>query len=244
MKKAFLLLLGCAIAVCACQKTPQAETPSKDASLTGTPVNLEPFANAAKKIFVLNEGGLGSNNASLDLLRFEDSQYITGVFKKMNPAVGAGLGDVGNDIAVHRDEVWIVVNNSGIVEVLSAKDETEIAAIPIPTPRNIAFDDKYAYVTSWAGAFASYGQDYSLTDYANRQWAGLIKSYYKPRWMMFCRDLINSIEDGNEFNVQRFDERIRYHEVLWTEPSATKIDYNAPGDPVELSKEIINKYGF
>ena len=167
MKKAFLLLFCCACALCACQKTPEPETPSKDADLSGTPVNLEPFANAAKKIFVLNEGGLGSNNATLDMLRFSDSQYITGVFKKMNPGIGAGLGDVGNDIAVRQDEVWIVVNNSGIVEILSAKDETEIATVAVPTPRGIAFDDKYAYVTSWAGAFATYGQDYSITDYDN-----------------------------------------------------------------------------
>lgn len=150
-----------------CQKTPQPETPSKDAELTGTSVDLTPFANAAKKVFVLNEGGMGSNNASLDFLRFSDSQYITGAFKKMNPAVAAGLGDVGNDIAVNGDKVWIVVNNSGIVEVLKADDETEVAVIAVPTPRNIAFDSKYAYVTSWAGAFATYGADYSITDSAN-----------------------------------------------------------------------------
>jgi hypothetical protein len=81
--------------------------------------------------------------------------------------VGAGLGDVGNDIAVHGDEVWMVINNSGIVEVVSAKDEIEIATVTVPTPRNIAFDNKYAYVTSWAGAYANYGADYSITDYSN-----------------------------------------------------------------------------
>ena len=57
------------------------------------------------------------------------------------------------------------------MEVLSAKDETEIAAIEVPTPRNIAFDEKYAYVTSWAGAFATYTYDANynstLTDYRN-----------------------------------------------------------------------------
>ena len=45
----------------------------------------------------------------------------------------------------------MVINNSGLVEVVSAKDETEIVAIQVPTPRNIAFDNTYAYVTSWAG---------------------------------------------------------------------------------------------
>ena len=164
MKKAGLLLLCGALAISACQKDP---VPSKDSTLDGTAVDVSFFSTSAQKLFVLNEGGMGSNNASLDFLRFKDGKYITGAFKKMNPDVGAGLGDVGNDIAVHGDEVWMVVNNSGIVEVVSAVDEVEVAAIQVPTPRSIAFDDKYAYITSWAGAFITYGADYSVSDSKN-----------------------------------------------------------------------------
>ncbi len=164
MKKAGLLLLCGALVFAACQKDP---VPSKDSTLSGTTVNVSEFSTKASKLFVLNEGGMGSNNSTLDFLRFEDGQYITGAFKKMNPDVGGGLGDVGNDIAIHGNEVWMVVNNSGIVEVVSAQDEVEIAAIQVPTPRNIAFDNQYAYVTSWAGAYATYGADYSISDYKN-----------------------------------------------------------------------------
>ena len=168
MKKAALLLLCGTLAFCACQKDP---VPSKDATLDGTAVDVSSLSTSAQKLFVLNEGGMGSNNATLDFLRFKDGQYVTGAFKKMNPSVGAGLGDVGNDIAIHGKEAWIVVNNSGIVEVISADDETEIAAIQVPTPRNIAFDEKYAYVTSWAGAFATGSYDdngnYVITDSKN-----------------------------------------------------------------------------
>ncbi len=169
MKKASLLLLCGALAFAACDIYPVEPVvqPSKDAGLDGQKVDVSGLAINAKKIFVLNEGGMGANNATLDFLRMSDGTYVTGAFKKMNPNVGAGLGDVGNDIAVKGDEVWIVVNNSGIVEVLSAKDETEIAVITIPTPRNIAFDGKYAYVSSWAGAYAEYGSDYSIKDYSN-----------------------------------------------------------------------------
>ena len=164
MKKAGLLLFCGAILFTACQKDP---VPSKDATLDGVTVDVSEFNTSAQKLFVLNEGGMGSNNSTLDFLRFEDGKYITSAFKKMNPDLGAGLGDVGNDIAVNGNEVWMVINNSGIVDVISAVDETEIAAIAVPTPRNIAFDNKYAYVTSWAGAYASYGEDYNVTDYSN-----------------------------------------------------------------------------
>lgn len=167
-KASWLLLLGVLAVMSACRKTNvEEETPSKDATLTGTTVNLSPLQINAKKIFLLNEGGMGSNNATLDFLRVSDAQYITGAFKKMNPSVSGGLGDVGNDIAVCGDELWMVINNSGIVEVVSARDETEIAAIPVATPRNIAFDENYAYVTSWAGSYVTYGADYSVSDSKN-----------------------------------------------------------------------------
>ena len=164
MKKAALLLLCGAFAFCACQKDP---VPSQDTTLDGQSVDVSSISTSAQKLFVLNEGGMGSNNSTLDFLRFEEGKYITSAFKKMNPDIGAGLGDVGNDIAIHGNEAWIVVNNSGIVEVISADDEVEIAAIAVPTPRNIAFDDTYAYVTSWAGAFVTYGADYSVADSKN-----------------------------------------------------------------------------
>ena len=164
MKKAFLLLLCGTFAFSACQKD---RVPSKDATLDGQTVDVSFISTSAQKLFVLNEGGMGSNNSTLDFLRFKDGKFVNGAFKKMNPDVATGLGDVGNDIAIHGEEAWIVVNNSGIVEVISAYDETEIAAIPVPTPRNIAFDNNYAYVTSWAGAFINYGADYSVMDFKN-----------------------------------------------------------------------------
>lgn len=169
MKKARLFLLcGALVSLFACQKDP---VPSKDAELTGTMVDVSAIPAGIDKVFILNEGGMGSNNSTLDFLRISDGNYITGAFKKMNPDIGAGLGDVGNDIVVIGDEVWMTINNSGIVEVVSAKDETEIAAIQVPTPRNIAYDGTYAYVTSWAGAFASGFYDengnFTLGDYKN-----------------------------------------------------------------------------
>ena len=169
MKKTTVLLLCGVLGLCACRKDPETIV-YKDAELSGEAVDVSGFDKGLKKIFVLNEGGMGSNNATLDFLRISDGNYVTSAFRKMNPSESAGLGDTGNDITIHGDEIWIAVNNSGIVEVLSAKDETEIAAIAVPTPRCIAFDDRYAYVTSWAGAYATGSYDggyYVVTDYKN-----------------------------------------------------------------------------
>ena len=206
MKKARLFLLcGALVSLFACQKDP---VPSKDAELTGTMVDVSAIPAGIDKVFILNEGGMGSNNSTLDFLRISDGNYITGAFKKMNPDIGAGLGDVGNDIVVIGNEVWMVINNSGIVEVVSAKDETEIAAVQVPTPRNIAFDGTYAYVTSWAGAYANYGADYSITDFKNpkgqvyridlksKKVEGSVEVGYQPEGIACCNGKLYVANSG------------------------------------------------
>lgn len=149
------------MAFAACDVTIFPEKPAIDSELKGEVVDINGLSGF-KKLFVLNEGQMGSNNASLDMLRLSDSNYITGVFKQMNPLEAAGLGDVGNDIIVVGNELWIAVNNSGLVEVLSAKNETEIISIRVPMPRCLAYDENYVYVSSWNGAVAAYGSDWSV----------------------------------------------------------------------------------
>ena len=185
MKKPLLFL--CAV-LCAAACTKDLE-PSMDILLEGNKVDVNGYSDVCRKLFVLNEGGMGSNNSTLDMLRFPGGSYVTGAFRKMNPEVAGGLGDVGNDIAVNGDELWIVVNNSGLVEVISAVDETEIAAIQVPTPRNIAFDDKYAYVTSWSGAYVSGTYD--------DKWGYIITGSSNPKGQVYRIDLNTKKVDGS-----------------------------------------------
>ncbi|MBQ4026526.1 MAG: YncE family protein, partial [Bacteroidales bacterium] len=105
MKKAFSVL--CAVlCIAACTKDLE---PSKDILLEGDELNLKGFGGNYRKLFVLNEGGMGANNATLDVLRLQRGMYVRSAFRKMNPAVSGGLGDVGNDIALHGEELWMVI---------------------------------------------------------------------------------------------------------------------------------------
>ena len=67
MKKTALLLLCGVLFMGACQKIDKHENPPKDIDLTGVSVEVGNFSNEANKLFVLNEGTLSSNNATLDL---------------------------------------------------------------------------------------------------------------------------------------------------------------------------------
>lgn len=48
-------------------------------------------------------------------------------------------------------------------------------------------------ITTWGSKGESDG---GLRDYSNRQWAGLTKDYYYPRWKMFIEDTIAAMENG------------------------------------------------
>lgn len=150
MKKIALLAFSMALAatVAGCHKD---ETTSKDRDLAGVNVAVGESSRYSK-LFVLNEGAWQKNNATLDFFRIGDGNYVSDAFSKMNPTVTQGLGDTGNDLALHDGELWIVMNGSGMVHVVDAFDEELEASIAVPDPRYIAFDDDYAYVSSYAGA--------------------------------------------------------------------------------------------
>ena len=147
---ALLVFSVAALAVAAgCQKD---ETTSRDADLAGVNVAVGEKGGSFSKLFVLNEGNFQKNNSTLDFLRFSDGNYVSDAFGSMNPAVVQGLGDTGNDLALNDGKLWLVMNGSGYVHVLDAKDETLVASVAVPDPRFIAFDSGHAYVSSYAGA--------------------------------------------------------------------------------------------
>lgn len=151
MKKIALLAFSIAAAAIAVSCTKD-ETTSRDADLAGVNVAVGEEKGTFSKLFVLNEGNFLKNNSTLDFLRFSDGNYVSDAFGSMNPTVPQGLGDTGNDLALRDGKLWLLMNGSSTVHILDAEDETLIASVAIPDPRYVAFDDTYAYVSSYAGA--------------------------------------------------------------------------------------------
>lgn len=101
--------------------------------------------------YLLNEGNMGSNKASLDYYNALDGNYTRNIYAAANPDVPMELGDVGNDLKIYRDRLWAVINCSNKVEVMDAATARRVGQIDIPNCRFITFDGDYAYVTSYAG---------------------------------------------------------------------------------------------
>lgn len=102
-------------------------------------------------LYLLNEGNMGNNASSLSYIDFDNNTLQKNVYVDANPNVVKELGDVGNDIAIYKDRLYMVINCSNKVEVTDAYTLKRIGQVNIPNCRYMAFKDNYMYVTSYAG---------------------------------------------------------------------------------------------
>ena len=133
-------------------------------------------------MYVLNEGNMGSNKASLDYLDLTTGEYRRNIYPSRNPSVTMSLGDVGNDIAVYGHRLWMVINCSNKVEVADASTAVSIGHVDIPNCRFMAFDKGYAYVSSYVGPVAGksvLGSVYKV-DTTTLQVVGQVAVGYQP----------------------------------------------------------------
>lgn len=126
-----------------------------DIIVPSTPTTVDTSAgktsSAIAGMFLLNEGNMGSNKATLDYYNYNTGVYHKNIFATVNPLVSRELGDVGNDIQIYGGKLYAVINCSHYIEVMDVRTAKHIAAITIPNCRYIVFNKGYAYISSYAG---------------------------------------------------------------------------------------------
>ena len=139
MKKYILLAAFAALTLASCENV---ETPAPVPSLKG--------------FLILNNGNMGSNDASIALYNPETGDVAGDLFYNVN---GRQLGDVAQDIVRNGNELYISVNCSQVIfvtdlelnvigEVKAEEGETRLS------PRSLAVSDGKVYVTyseGWLG---------------------------------------------------------------------------------------------
>ena len=81
-----------------------------------------------------------------------------------------------------------------------------------------------------------------LTDYANRQWNGMMGSYYMPRWEEFIRRLEQSLVEGHPFDANDFARWRCQFETTWTETTHSEFTKMPRGDPFDTVVKYFAKY--
>ena len=144
-----LLLIPCSLTSC---RGDEIIFPAEYEILPMESRELSSFAaNEPIGMYLLNEGNMGSNKATIDYLDFGKGIYIRNIYGERNPNVIKELGDVGNDIQVYGNRLYAVINCSHKVEVMDLYTCRRIGQIDIPNCRYIRFHGDKAYISSYVG---------------------------------------------------------------------------------------------
>lgn len=143
------LLLACLLPSC---REDELVVPS-EYELLPIPIRAEADFAADEPIgmYLLNEGNMGSNKASIDYVDFCNAYYIRSIYTERNPNIIKELGDVGNDIQIYGSKLYAVINCSHKVEVMDVRTCKKLAQIDIPNCRYIRFSRGKAYVSAYVG---------------------------------------------------------------------------------------------
>ena len=108
--------------------------------------------------YLLNEGNMNMNKASLDYYDYQTGLYTRNLYGTANPTSTLGLGDVGNDLGLYGSKLYAVINASNKVEVMDAETTERIAVLEVKNCRYVTFDGGFVYVSAYDGE-VSLGND-------------------------------------------------------------------------------------
>lgn len=115
----------------------------KDQPPVVAPVQISSGSNS---VLICNEGNFQFGNAGLSLYNPDKSEVTEDIFKSIN---NKPLGDVGQSVSFFNNKLFIVVNNSGKIEVINQDNYKLVATITnIGSPRYmLPISNSKAYVS-------------------------------------------------------------------------------------------------
>jgi alpha-N-acetylglucosaminidase len=90
-------------------------------------------------------------------------------------------------------------------------------------------------LTIWTSA-------YNISDYANRQWNGLLGDYYHHRWKLWLAALQESLQSGVPIDEAAARQKIHDWEIQWTRKQ-NSFSAKPSGNSISISAELFKKYG-
>jgi YVTN family beta-propeller protein len=207
--------------------------------------------------YILNEGNFNSGNGSLSFYSYDSSKVFNDLFYKAN---GRPLGDVPNYIISSGGKLYIVVNNSGKIEVVDQNTHGSLATIKgLISPRNIAvINDNKAYVTS------IYSDSVTIINLFSNSISGYIKighsseaiavagnSVYVSNWMngnkvMVIDAMTDRLTDSIDVGTEPESMVVDYAHRLWVLcTGGWKKEHKAELDVINtLTNDVLKKYEF
>lgn len=181
---------------------------------------------SGKGVFILNEGNFKSANGSLSFYSYDSVKIYNDLFLNIN---GRPLGDIPNSMVINGERGYIVVNNSGKIEVINRNTLESIGTISgLVSPRNISFiNSNKAYVTSlYSKSVAIINLlDYSISGYINLRRSSeaivinggkaFISNWVGGKEIMVISTVNNIVIDSIEVGVEPESMVIDKNKMLW-----------------------------
>ncbi|MET0636063.1 MAG: DUF5074 domain-containing protein [Chitinophagaceae bacterium] len=147
MRRLFYILMGALVLLTACRKE-VGVIPYEEEQ-----VQLPGGSEAS--FYVLNEGNMGTNKASLDFFSRESGTYKRNIYGSVNPTATRELGDVGNDLEIYGSKLYAVINLSDKIEVMEAGTARRIGQINVRNCRFITFGNGKGYISAYGVSVGS-----------------------------------------------------------------------------------------
>ena len=173
--------------------------------------------------------------------------------------VNLGTQALGNHFVVLRDELTAAYRSGDIGAVISAgekimhmhRDIDKLASCHpqlrldkwIADAEAMALNDeeKAYYARNARTIVTTWGHKSNIRDYAARQWSGLVHSYYAPRWDMYINELASCLEEGREYDQDKFFRQLEEFENNWAINGGSTLEYG-PMDAYVLCQELAEKW--
>jgi DNA-binding beta-propeller fold protein YncE len=174
-------------------------------------------------VFIVNEGNFRAGNGSLSFYSYDSSKIYNDLFYSVN---GRPLGDVPNSMVIKGDKAYIVVNNSGKIEVIDQSTlESKATISGLISPRNMAaINDNKAYVSSL------YSDSVTIINLSDNSISGYINLRRSSEAIIIVANkaYISNWTGGKEIMVvNTVNDQVVDSIEVGTEPESMVIDRNA-----------------
>jgi DNA-binding beta-propeller fold protein YncE len=195
-------------------------------SCSKLPENLPASYVFGGGVYILNEGNFRAGNGSLSFYSYDSSKIFNDLFYKKN---SRPLGDIPNSMVINSDRAYIVVNNSGKIEVIDRSTlESKATINRLISPRNMkVINDSKAYVTSIYSDSVAVINLYSntISGYINlrRSSESIVVSgnnAYISNWVggkeiMVINTLLDQVVDSVEVGIEPESMVLDNNSMLW-----------------------------
>lgn len=152
------------------------------------------------RVFILNEGAWGANNAGLAFYAPNgDADFVSDIYKTQN---NAKLGDLGQSMIEYEDEIYVAVNGSNYLTKLNAAG-VELKRVSFVNDndlsagiRYIDAEDGYIYASFWGGVVAKINAKSLTVEAKLTGLGGNLESVSVCNGMLYVSNSHMSLPDG------------------------------------------------